>query len=171
MRIILGRSAAYFLLYYALACVLTLLFPRLFGLPHIGHVGDVMRLLVPYLLSTIFFAMCVSVFVRNRESGMVLFISTSLIFLFLAGISWPRQMMPQSWVYLSHAIPYTWGANAFIHIQSMGANLLTTRTEYDALWILTAVYCCAACLLLFLTGRYHDKAATQGAAARTGKED
>jgi len=160
-RIILGRSAAYFLIYYALAAILLILLPRVFGLPHIDRVGDILRFMVPYLLSTIFFSMCVSVFIRNRESGMVLLISSSLIFLFMAGISWPRQMMPEPWVYLSYLIPYTFGGNGFIHLNSMGASLWTTRFEYYGLWIQAGAYFIIACLLLFITGylteRDHDR--------------
>ena len=157
LRIVLGRAAAYFVIYYALAAILMIAFPRLFDLPHIGAVGDLLRFIVPYLLATIFFSMCVSVFIRNRESGLVLLISSSLIFLFMAGISWPKEMIPEAWRYLSYAIPYTAGANGFIHISSMGASLWTTRMEYDTLWILTGVYFILACCLLFITGWLHER--------------
>ena len=156
LRIILGRSAAYFVLYYALAAILLVGLPRLFDIPHIGDPLDILRLMVPYLLATIFFSMSISVFIRNRESGMVLLISSSLIFLFIAGISWPKEMIPQAWRYLAYLIPYTSGANAFIHINSMGASLWTTRAEYLTLWILTGGYFLAACALLFLTGWWHE---------------
>lgn len=157
LRIVLGRAAAYFVIYYALAAILMIALPRLFDLPHIGAVGDLLRFIVPYLLATIFFSMCVSVFIRNRESGLVLLISSSLIFLFMAGISWPKEMIPDAWRYLSYAIPYTAGANGFIHISSMGASLWTTRMEYDTLWILTGVYFILACSLLFITGWLHER--------------
>lgn len=157
LRIVLGRAAAYFVIYYALAAILMIALPRLFDLPHIGAVGDLLRFIVPYLLATIFFSMCVSVFIRNRESGLVLLISSSLIFLFMAGISWPKEMIPEAWRYLSYAIPYTAGANGFIHISSMGASLWTTRMEYDTLWILTGVYFIQACGLLFITGWLHER--------------
>ena len=157
LRIIFGRGAAYFVIYYTLAVILLVALPRLFNLPHIGQVGDIMRFIVPYLLATIFFSMCVSVFIRNRESGMVLLISSSLIFLFLAGISWPKEMIPDAWRYLSYIIPYTSGAHGFIHLSSMGATLWTTRAEYYTLWILTAAYFITACLLLFFTGWYNEK--------------
>lgn len=157
LRIVLGRAAAYFVIYYALAAILMIALPRLFDLPHIGAVGDLLRFIVPYLLATIFFSMCVSVFIRNRESGLVLLISSSLIFLFMAGISWPKEMIPEAWRYLSYAIPYTAGANGFIHISSMGASLWTTRMEYDTLWILTGVYFILACGLLFITGWLHER--------------
>ena len=157
LRIVLGRAAAYFVIYYALAAILMIALPRLFDLPHIGAVGDLLRFIVPYLLATIFFSMCVSVFIRYRESGLVLLISSSLIFLFMAGISWPKEMIPEAWRYLSYAIPYTAGANGFIHISSMGASLWTTRMEYDTLWILTGVYFILACCLLFITGWLHER--------------
>lgn len=140
IRSLIGRSLAYFLLYYALSAILLGFYPRLLGIPHIGATGDIFLLMIPYLLSLIFFSLCVSVFIRNRESGLVLLISTSLIFLFMAGISWPKEMIPSAWRYLSYFIPYTWGAHAFIHINSMGASLASTRMEYIALWGLTVGY-------------------------------
>lgn len=77
---------------------------------------------------------------RNSESGMVLLISTSLTFLFLAGISWPKEMMPAAWAVLAEIIPYTAGANGFLHINSMGATLYDTRREYCLLWLQAAAY-------------------------------
>lgn len=137
----IGKSvAAYFIIYYPLAVILLLGLPRLFNLPHIGNVFDIMLFIVPYLLSVICFSSLIGMCMRNRESGMVLLISTSLIFLFLAGISWPKEMMPKAWVAISNIIPYTAGVNGFLHINSMGATLYDTRREYILLWILAAVY-------------------------------
>lgn len=160
---LIARACAYFLIYYALAAILLGFFPRLFGIPHIGAIDDILLFIVPYLLAVIFFSMCVSVFIRNRESGLVLLISTSLIFLFMAGISWPKEMIPVEWRYISYAIPYTWGANGFIHINSMGASLLHTNgftasaaPEFWALWILAGVYFLLACLLFYIR-RYRER--------------
>ena len=149
IRSLVGRSMAYFLIYYALAAILLGFFPRLFDIPHIGSIGDILLFIVPYILAVIFFSMCVSIFIRNRESGLVLLISSSLIFLFMAGISWPKEMIPDAWRYLSYTIPYTLGAHGFIHINSMGASLSVTGTEYIALWILTGVYSMLACALFY----------------------
>jgi ABC-2 type transport system permease protein len=153
---LMGRAAAYFVIYYALAAILLGLLPRLFDIPHIGSVGDIFLFMVPYILAVVFFSICVSVFIRNRESGLVLLISTSLIFLFMAGISWPKEMIPDAWRYLSYFIPYTWGANGFIHINSMGASLWTTRTEYFALWGLTVGYALLAVVLFLIVGYRRD---------------
>ena len=153
LRNLIGRAMAYFLVYYGLAAILLGLYPRLFGLPHIGQFGDILPLMVPYLLAVIFFSLCVSMFIRNRESGLVLLISSSLIFLFLAGISWPKEMIPDEWWYIACCIPYTFGAHAFIHINSMGASLAATSTEFIGLCIQTVAYFLLACGLFYLRRR------------------
>ena len=162
LRITLGRSMAYFLIYMALGAIDLLLIPRIFNLPHIGNPIDVMKFYVPFLLATIYFSMSVSIFIRNRESGMVLLISSTLIFLFIAGVSWPQQMLPKAWLYLSYIFPYTWGVHGFIHINSMGATLAQTSREYIALWILAGGYFCLNCLLLFVLGKIYDHKAAKG---------
>ncbi len=152
LRTIFGRAAAYFLLYYALAAILLGFLPWLFDLPHIGAIGDILRFNVPFILSVIFMSICVGFFIRNRESGLVLLFSSSLIFLFVAGISWPKEMVPEGWKYFSYIIPYTWAAHGFIHINSMGASLWATRHEYIALWGLTGVYAALAILMFVIAG-------------------
>ena len=147
---LIGRAGACFLTYYGLAAILLGFFPRLFGIPHIGAIDDILLLIVPYLLAIIFFSLCVSVFIRNRESGLVLLISTSLIFLFMAGISWPKEMIPQAWRWVAACIPYTWGAHAFIHVNSMGATLSQVTREFIALWVLTGAYGVMACVLFYI---------------------
>ena len=155
-RSLIGRAAACFTIYYGLATILLCALPRLFDIPHIGSFWDIQLLIVPYLLAIIFFSLCVSVFIRNRESGLVLLISSSLIFLFMAGISWPKEMVPDAWWYIACCIPYTHGAHAFIHINSMGASLATTGTEYIALWILTLVYFVLASILFYVRKRQNN---------------
>lgn len=164
-RIILGRSAAYFVLYMALGALDLILVPRLFGLPHIGNPADILRFMVPYLLAVIYFSMCISVFTRNRETGLVTLISSTLIFLFIAGVSWPQQMLPKAWLYLSYIFPYTWGVHGYLHISSMGATLAGTSREYYALWILSAVYFVLACGLLWVLGWYETRRSRKAVAA------
>ena len=167
-RITLARALAYFGIYYSLAAILLGLLPRLFDIPHIGAIGDILRFNVPFILSVIFFSMCVGFFIRNRESGIVLLISTSLIFLFGAGISWPKEMVPMGWKILSYLIPYTWAAHGFIHINSMGATLWATRTEYWALWGLTAAYFVLAVAMLFIAGYLEDRKERLAAQSESG---
>jgi ABC-2 type transport system permease protein len=154
---LIGRAGACFVIYYALAAILLGFFPRLLDIPHIGSIGDILLFNVPYILAVIFFSLCVSVFIRNRESGLVLLISSSLIFLFMAGISWPKEMIPDPWWYIAMLIPYTHGAHGFIHINSMGASLATTGSEFLALWGLTAGYFVLACILFYIRKNQSNK--------------
>ncbi len=156
-RSLFGRAGAYFVVYYTLAAIVLGFYPRLLDIPHIGSIGDILLFNVPLILSIIFFSLCVSVFIRNRESGLVLLISSSLIFLFMAGISWPKEMIPDAWWYLACCIPYTWGAHGFIHMNSMGASLAITGNEYIALWILTGVYMLIACALFYAKKHYFTR--------------
>lgn len=156
-RSLFGRAGAYFVVYYTLAAIVLGFYPRLLDIPHIGSIGDILLFNVPLILSIIFFSLCVSVFIRNRESGLVLLISSSLIFLFMAGISWPKEMIPDPWWYLACCIPYTWGAHGFIHMNSMGASLAITGNEYIALWILTGVYMLIACGLFYAKKHYFTR--------------
>jgi len=50
--------------------------------------------MIPFLIATIFFSMSISIFVKNRETGLITFLFCTLILLFLAGFSWPRASMP-----------------------------------------------------------------------------
>lgn len=139
-RILLGRAAAYFVLYMFISAVDLILIPRLFGLPHVGRNADILLFIVPFLLSTIFFSLFFASFQKERETGMVTCLFTSLIFMFISGISWPRENMSAIWRFIGDLIPSTWGMHGFVHINSMGATLHTTLHEYSMLWVLTAVY-------------------------------
>ena len=155
-RTLIGRGGAYFVIYYGLAAILLGFLPRLFDIPHIGAIEDILRFNVPFILAVVFFALCVGFFIRNQEASIVLLISTSLIFLFIAGISWPKELVPDGWRYLSYLIPYTWASHGFIHINSMGATLWDVRTEYMALWILAGAYFLLAVLMFVIAGYRQD---------------
>ena len=156
-RLIFGRAMAYLTLYMAIAAVDLLLIPKLFHLPHVGNPLDILIMTVPFLLAAIFFSMTVSLFVRNRETGMVTMVATTLIIFFISGVSWPQASMPEAWKWLSYCSPATWGVHGFLHINTMGCTLMDTAREYYALWILAGVYFVTASLGLWISGLKKDK--------------
>lgn len=157
LRIVLGKGFAYFIIYFALAAYTLGLIPRLFNLPHIGTFADVMKFMVPFLLAATFFAITVSVFVRERETGLITMVFFTVILLFLAGFSWPASNVPVFWHYIAQLFPTTFGINGYIHINSMGATLAETRHEYMALWIQAGAYFLSACLSLRLSSCIHSR--------------
>ena len=121
--------------------------PWLFKYPQIGSQVEIYSFAVPFLLSSIFFGMTLSIFVRERESSFLLFVFTSVIFLFISGITWPRYAMPEYWKWLGALIPSTWGIEGFVRMNTAGAGIYDVRHAYTMLWILTGVYFVTTCLV------------------------
>ena len=139
-RVVLGKAIAYFVLYIAISAYILGFIPKLFNLPHIGNIWTLFHFIVPFLIATIFFSMSVSVFIKNRETGLIAFLFFTLILLFLSGFSWPQSNMPVFWRYLSYLFPSTHGIQGYIKINSTGANLAQVRFEYVWLWAQAAFY-------------------------------
>lgn len=140
VQLVSGRSIAYFLLYMVLSVYILGVIPRVFGLPHIGNFTDILAMLIPFLLATIFFSMTCSIFIRNRETGLVIFLFCSLILLFLSGFSWPRSNISPFWLALSWLFPSTPGIQGYLKLNTMGATLGVISREYIGMWIQTCFY-------------------------------
>jgi len=148
-RVIIGKSACYLILYGVWTYYILGIVPHIFNLPHIGNMVDVMLLMLPFLLATIFFSMTISVFMPNRETVMVVFLFLSLILLFLSGVSWPESNINGFWKVLRLMFPSTHGIQGYIKINTMGATLQQVSYEYISLWAQTALY------FLTATWAYH----------------
>ena len=147
LKIVLGKSLCYFMIYCVVTAYITLAVPRFFNFTMLAHPIDLIRLLVPYLLSVIFFGMTISCVVRYRENVMLLVVFTSIPFLFLTGVSWPQSNIPGAWEGLSWLIPSTFGVRGFLRLSSMGGTFADIRTEVFALWIQTTIYFSITCLV------------------------
>ncbi len=146
-RVVIGRSITYSMLYIPLVAIDLVLLPRVFGLPHIGRLGDLCLFLLPFLLATISFSMTVGAFIRERDTVVLTCIFFSVILLFLSGVVWPRSNMPAFWRFFSYLFPSTHGIQGFVRINSMGAELRQVRFEYLMLWIQAGTYFLTSCLL------------------------
>lgn len=144
-RIVFGKSLCYFMIYAVMAAYITLIVPKIFSFTSIPQASDLFALMLPYLLSCIFFGMFLSCVVRYRENVILLVVFTSLPFLFLAGISWPESSLPPVWRSLAYLLPSTFGVRGFVRISSMGATLDDVTHEYMCLWIQSLVYFFATC--------------------------
>jgi ABC-type multidrug transport system, permease component len=149
LRVVLGKSGAYFIIYLAWSIYVLKVIPMLFQLPHIGNSIDLIGLMIPFLMASIFFAMTISVFLPNRETGMLIFGIFSLILLFLGGVSWPLSNMPGFWKAFGWIFPSTHGIQGYIKINTLGADIHTIAKEYHTLWLQTLLY------LLLCVGAYH----------------
>lgn len=145
-REIFGRGAAYFFLYSFISAYILILVPRLFNLPHFASPWEIYRFMVPFLLAVIFFSQTWSVFIKNRETGMVLFLFMSIILLFLSGLTWPLSNFPPFWKYFSFIFPSTPAIQGFVKINCMGAEIGQILNEFLTLWTQAVFYFITACL-------------------------
>lgn len=114
--------------------------PLMFSFPIAGNLFEMLMFLLPMMLACVGLGWCFQGVVWERESVFVLWVVTSVIFLFLSGLTWPRYAMPGIWKALSDCIPATWGIEGFIKMNTNGATLAQVSKCYINLWILTGVY-------------------------------
>ena len=65
---------------------------------------------------------------------------TSVVFLFLSGLTWPRYAMSPFWYWVGNCIPAVWGVEGFIRINSNGADLSAVSHPYLMMWLQCVVY-------------------------------
>lgn len=118
--------------------------PLMFSFPMAGNLFEILMFLTPMVLACIGLGWCFQGIVWERESVFVLWVVTSVIFLFLSGLTWPRYAMDGFWKALSDCVPATWGIEGFIKMNTNGASLAQVRNCYINLWILAGVYMVAA---------------------------
>ena len=135
-----GKALAYLLVYGFTATYVLCFVPWLFHMPQLWQLPTLVAFVIPFLLSSIFFAICISFFVRDRESCFLLFVFVSVPLIFMSGISWPSSNMPAFWKVLAQLFPSTHGINGFARINTAGALLQDVRIEALSLWMLTGLY-------------------------------
>ncbi|MDR3706277.1 MAG: ABC transporter permease [Paludibacteraceae bacterium] len=140
LRIVIGKSAAYFLLYCFVGAYNLLAIPHIFNLPQLVDFWTLSIFILPYLLACVFFAMSLSVFFGDREVVFLLYLFSSLPLLFMSGAMWPQGHLPVFWKTVSYFFPSTVGIQGFIKLNSMKATLADVSWEYVMLWVQTAVY-------------------------------
>nr|WP_288319010.1 ABC transporter permease [Xylanibacter caecicola] len=144
-RIVLGKSMCYFMIYSVIAAYVTLVIPRMFGFVSLVHASDLAMFMLPYLLSCIFFGMMLSCLVRYRENVILLVVFSSILLLFLSGMSWPSSNIPGTWKAVSWLFPSTFGIQGFVSMNTAGARLGDISLQYICLWIQTVVFFIMTC--------------------------
>jgi ABC-2 type transport system permease protein len=146
LRLVAGKAAAYFII-YALLCVYMLgMIPKWFGYGQSAGLIQLISLITPFILSSIFFGLTLSVIFKNRESSMMLYLFTSIPLLFLSGIIWPLSNFSSTWLAVREIFPSSNAIFGYIKMNSLGATIFETRKEIMTLWIQTGFYFITACI-------------------------
>ena len=138
--IVLGKTMCYFMIYAVMGAWLAAGVPRLFHFPQLATWQPLLTIMLPYTLACIFFGIVVSCLVKYRENVMLIMVFASVPMLFLTGISWPQSNIPGWLQGISWLFPSTFGARAYVRLNSMGATLSDVLPEFRILWIQAGAY-------------------------------
>jgi len=150
---VMGRMFCYVTLYIPVVMYVTHVVPMMFHLPNMGNVFGYLVYLFPLLVASAFLGQTLGVFATERESSMVVVVFTSVVFLFLSGLTWPRYAMSPLWHAVGSLVPATWGIDGFVQIASTGASLELQGHAYRMMWLLAALYFLTAVLVQHLYRR------------------
>lgn len=112
--------------------------PLIFKFPMAGNFWEELLLIIPLMVGSLGVGFTFQAFVTERESVFVSWVVTSIVFLFLSGLIWPRYAMAPIWRALSDICPATWGVEGFVKMNANGASLSQVSHEYLMSWIVAA---------------------------------
>ena len=132
------------------ACYLTILIlpviymfhyiPLMFSFPMCGNFFQEMMFLLPMMLACCGMGFVFQAIVVEREAVFVSWVITSLVFLLLSGLIWPRYDMYGFWRWVGSLLPSTWAVEGYVRMETNGARLYQVYNDYINLWILAAVW-------------------------------
>lgn len=154
---LLGRATCYMTLFLVPAIYICHYVPLMFSFPMEGNTLEIFSFILPMLIASVMLGYCLQLFVTERESVFIIWVITSIMFLFLSGLTWPRYAMSPVWKALADCVPATFGVLGFIKMNSNGSSLAQVGSCYTALWIQAAAYTALAMLIQWYLRRSDRK--------------
>ena len=144
---LLGRAAAYLLIYLGIAVYGLMIVPAIFGMPQRGETLELLVLILLFLCTCIAFSFTFSRFVHHRETVFVVLLFMSSLCFFLSGCAWPVSAFPPFWNAFSYIFPSTFMIRAFNNVNNAACTLSMIRPQIMGLVIQFAVYSILAFIL------------------------
>lgn len=151
-RVVLGRGAAYFLIFMVLGVYGALLVPHLFHLPQHCYWWEMLILLTFFVADIIYFSFFWSTFITKRETVLVLLLFLTPMAVFLTGFTWPASNFPPFWKAVSYLFPSTFGCRAFMNLANAGT-LEAIAPELIALSVQIVIYYILTSAAVYLENR------------------
>jgi len=140
MIVSVGKSMAYFTIYFLNALYTLVIIPRLFGIPMRTSYTEMFVMIIPFLFSVIYMGITISTFFKKREHALMILVFASIPFIFLSGFSWPVDAMPMWQVVLSYLIPSTHTIKAIVAITQRGAEFSDIFGYWINIWALAILF-------------------------------
>ena len=150
---IIGKTMCHQIIYTLPVIYVLHFIPLMFGFPQYGNLLHIICLAVPFIIAVSLMGQTLSAVVNERESVFLLFVFSSVIFVFLSGVSWPRYLMSRLWRVVGDCVPSTWMVNGYVLMQTNGATLYQVQHPYWMLWLQVPVMF----MLAYLVERYVNR--------------
>lgn len=153
---LIGRAAAYALVYVGIACYCLLVVPAIFKMPQRGQLPDLLALIFFFVIDCVAFSFTFSRFVRHRETVFVELLFMSSLCLFLSGTIWPVSSMSPFWKAVSWVFPSTFAIQGFHAVNNAAATLPMIRPQLIGLISQFAFYSIAAFLMDYRERNHYE---------------
>ncbi len=143
--LILGKSLAYVMIYVFNFLLSLVVINHIFSFPFRGQFFNEILLLVPFLFAISFMGLALSTLFKSRVHSLMFLVFISPILLFLSGLSWPKDAIPEVLNIFSSIFPSEFGIPSFLRLRVMGVGLSAISLEYVSLLVQMVIYFLLAC--------------------------
>lgn len=137
LRLILVRSAIIVAIYYLLSMYYFGVSFTTHGVNTLASGGQLLTLLLPFLLSACFIGIWLGALTPRRELVTLVVLISSMPLVFSAGFIWPVEAIPAPLVWISKLFPSTPGIQGFLALNQMGAEWRQIAPQWTLLWLQT----------------------------------
>lgn len=154
--VILGKAFAFFSIYVVNSVFTLVWLYEWFDFPSKGSLFNVIILMIPFLFSSIFLGLAISLLFKKRENSIIFLVFLSPIILFLTGLSWPVISLPGILHKVAYVFPSTNMVPAYLRLRTMGVDISDIRFEFIFLTIQMIFYYFLACISFKYLAKKHS---------------
>lgn len=149
-----ARATFYVILYLLYGAFIFLICPALCRYPMSYNILPLFVLYASMLYAGAFFAQVISYGFRTRESSLMILVVTSLVFIFLPGLIWPKEAIPSVVNICAMFIPATPAIDGITKVNVQSANFTQVYLNFIWLAFLSVLYFVSA---VFVTKKLHKE--------------
>lgn len=162
-KIVMVRSLLFIAIYWLMSSFYIGVVLDYYGVHHWASIGDINKLLLPFLLATSGLAMCIASILPNRDYATIVGVMTSLPIVFVCGFIWPISSIPMPLNIVADLVPAKPMVQGMLKMNQMGASFQEIQAHFTHLWMLAVCYFSLATAMLYWQTKSSPKIASVSA--------